>query len=236
MPSGSTRFSCTARVRSGARAALGRAELIAVRAVRRRPASTRRAPGPTGPCSIIVHGGRRGRRSTGAAGRARRPRPQAFLAGGIDPGQCRRRASGRRLSASTSARRSKCSPGIKDPAKVRALFDALRPTGARCSMRLDGRFGRFGGAYVPEILVPALEQLEAAFLDAQDDPASRPNSADLLATYAGRPTPLTRCRNLGGGAGAHLPEARGSAPRRRAQDQPGARPGAARQAHGQDAG
>ena len=38
-------------------------------------------------------------------------------------------------------------------------------------MRLDGRFGRFGGTYVPEILVPALEQLEAAFLDAQQDPA-----------------------------------------------------------------
>ena len=37
-------------------------------------------------------------------------------------------------------------------------------------MRLNGRFGRFGGCYVPEILVPALEQLEAAFLDAQDDP------------------------------------------------------------------
>jgi hypothetical protein len=34
-------------------------------------------------------------------------------------------------------------------------------------MRLSGRFGRFGGCYVPEILVPALEQLEAAFLDAQ---------------------------------------------------------------------
>ena len=38
-------------------------------------------------------------------------------------------------------------------------------------MRLNGRFGRFGGCYVPEILVPALEQLEAAFLDAQEDAA-----------------------------------------------------------------
>ena len=38
-------------------------------------------------------------------------------------------------------------------------------------MRLNGRFGRFGGCYVPEILVPALEQLETAFLDAQEDPA-----------------------------------------------------------------
>ena len=63
-------------------------------------------------------------------------------------------------------------------------------------MRLDGRFGRFGGCYVPEILVPALEQLEAAFLDAQDDPAFAEELNGLLADYAGRPTPLTRCRNL----------------------------------------
>ena len=66
-------------------------------------------------------------------------------------------------------------------------------------MRLDGRFGRFGGAYVPEILVPALEQLEDAFLDAQLDEAFQAELADLLSTYAGRPTPLTRCRNLGSG-------------------------------------
>jgi tryptophan synthase beta chain len=65
-------------------------------------------------------------------------------------------------------------------------------------MRLDGRFGRFGGCYVPEILVPALEQLEAAFLDAQEDSAFAAELNDLLANYAGRPTPLTRCRNLPG--------------------------------------
>jgi tryptophan synthase beta chain len=65
-------------------------------------------------------------------------------------------------------------------------------------MRLDSRFGRFGGAYVPEILVPALEQLEAAFVDAQDDPAFAAELNALLADYAGRPTPLTRCRNLPG--------------------------------------
>jgi len=65
-------------------------------------------------------------------------------------------------------------------------------------MRLSGRFGRFGGCFVPEILVPALEQLEAAFLDAQDDPAFAAELNDLLANYAGRPTPLTRCRNLPG--------------------------------------
>jgi tryptophan synthase beta chain len=65
-------------------------------------------------------------------------------------------------------------------------------------MRLNGRFGRFGGCFVPEILVPALEQLEAAFLDAQEDPAFAVELNDLLANYAGRPTPLTRCRNLPG--------------------------------------
>lgn len=65
-------------------------------------------------------------------------------------------------------------------------------------MRLNGRFGRFGGAYVPEILVPALEQLEAAFLGAQEDPAFAAELNGLLANYAGRPTPLTRCRNLPG--------------------------------------
>ena len=66
-------------------------------------------------------------------------------------------------------------------------------------MRLSGRFGRFGGCYVPEILLPALEQLEAAFLDSQHDRAFQDELDDLLATYAGRPTPLTRCRNLGAG-------------------------------------
>ena len=64
-------------------------------------------------------------------------------------------------------------------------------------MRLSGRFGAFGGVYVPEILVPALEQLEAAFLDAQEDAGFVAELERLLSTYAGRPTPLTLCRNLG---------------------------------------
>ena len=64
-------------------------------------------------------------------------------------------------------------------------------------MKLDGRFGRFGGCYVPEILVPALEQLEAAFLEAEEDAAFGAELEALLTTYAGRPTPLTRCRNVG---------------------------------------
>jgi len=64
-------------------------------------------------------------------------------------------------------------------------------------MRLTGRFGAYGGTYVPEILMPALVELEAAFLDAQEDESFQAELAGLLANYAGRPTPLTLCRNLG---------------------------------------
>jgi tryptophan synthase beta chain len=66
-------------------------------------------------------------------------------------------------------------------------------------MLMDGRFGRFGGCFVPEILVPALEELEAAFFSAEQDPDFRSELDGLLANYAGRPTPLTRCRNLADG-------------------------------------
>jgi tryptophan synthase beta chain len=65
-------------------------------------------------------------------------------------------------------------------------------------MRMTGRFGCFGGCFVPEILVPALEELEASFLDAEADPRFQAELDGLLTTYAGRPTPLTRCRNIGG--------------------------------------
>ncbi|MBM3884831.1 MAG: tryptophan synthase subunit beta [Gemmatimonadetes bacterium] len=58
-------------------------------------------------------------------------------------------------------------------------------------------YGRFGGSFVPEILVPALESLEAAFLDAQADPTFVAELETLLRTYAGRETPLYQCRQLG---------------------------------------
>jgi len=67
-----------------------------------------------------------------------------------------------------------------------------------------GAFGPFGGMYVPEILVPALEQLDAAFAAAQADPAFRAELADLLRDYAGRETPLYRCRHFAAGEGAAI--------------------------------
>jgi tryptophan synthase beta chain len=59
-----------------------------------------------------------------------------------------------------------------------------------------GRFGEFGGRFVPETLIPALEELEAEFRIAWSDPEFRRELAELLGSYAGRPTPVTECRRL----------------------------------------
>jgi len=60
----------------------------------------------------------------------------------------------------------------------------------------EGRFGRFGGRFVPESLISACEQLEAAFRVAWVDADFRSELDELLASYAGRPSPLTECYNL----------------------------------------
>ncbi|QCR08655.1 tryptophan synthase subunit beta [Brenneria rubrifaciens] len=61
---------------------------------------------------------------------------------------------------------------------------------------LNPYFGEFGGRYVPQILIPALRQLEEAFVSAQQDPDFQAEFLDLLKNYAGRPTALTLCKNL----------------------------------------
>ncbi|MGV0382410.1 tryptophan synthase subunit beta [Corynebacterium segmentosum] len=65
---------------------------------------------------------------------------------------------------------------------------------------LPAYFGEFGGQYVPESLIPALDQLEQAFVDAQNDPSFREELAGLLRDYLGRPTPVTEVKKLGGKA------------------------------------
>ena len=62
--------------------------------------------------------------------------------------------------------------------------------------KLNPYFGQFGGMFVPQILVPALKQLEAEFVKAQTCPEFLAEFSELLTEYAGRPTPLTLCRNL----------------------------------------
>lgn len=62
--------------------------------------------------------------------------------------------------------------------------------------RLPAYFGPYGGQYVPELLIPALDQLEDAFLEAQADPSFHAELDALMRRYLGRPTPVTELRNL----------------------------------------
>ncbi len=72
---------------------------------------------------------------------------------------------------------------------------------------LPPKFGPYGGQFVPETLMPALIELEQAFVDAQKDPAFRREFEGLLASFVGRPTPLTYAKRLSeqlGGAQIYL--------------------------------
>jgi tryptophan synthase beta chain len=70
------------------------------------------------------------------------------------------------------------------------------PGPASPSESRPGRFGVYGGRYVPETLVAALDELEQAYNEAKNDPAFQAELADLLHNYVGRPTPLTFCKRL----------------------------------------
>lgn len=68
----------------------------------------------------------------------------------------------------------------------------------------EGRFGDFGGRFVPETLVPACQELEEAFVEAWADPAFRAELDGLLVNYAGRPSPVTECPTLSDELGLRL--------------------------------
>ncbi|QQS26478.1 MAG: tryptophan synthase subunit beta [Actinomycetota bacterium] len=68
----------------------------------------------------------------------------------------------------------------------------------------SGRFGEFGGRFVPETLVPACIELERAFTEAWADDGFRRELADTLRDYTGRPSILTECKNLGAKLGLRL--------------------------------
>jgi tryptophan synthase beta chain len=67
---------------------------------------------------------------------------------------------------------------------------------ARTETGVEHRFGPYGGRYVPETLIPALDELEGAWVDARDDPAFRAELDSLLRDYVGRPTPLYAAERL----------------------------------------
>ncbi|MGA3217884.1 MAG: tryptophan synthase subunit beta [Acidimicrobiales bacterium] len=68
----------------------------------------------------------------------------------------------------------------------------------------SGRFGEFGGRFVPEALVPACQELERAFRSAWSDAAFRERYHAILRDYAGRPSPVSECHNLSGTLGVRV--------------------------------
>ena len=80
------------------------------------------------------------------------------------------------------------------PAPARGDHVHLLAPGPEPSDR--GRFGEYGGRFVPETLIPALEELEAEFRTAWASQEFRAELSELLTSYAGRPTPVTEARRL----------------------------------------
>jgi tryptophan synthase beta chain/phosphoribosylanthranilate isomerase len=96
-------------------------------------------------------------------------------------------------------------PGRKDLERVRAFVRAARGT-ARSGTRPDsaGYFGQFGGRYVPEILLPALEGLTEAYDALRDDPDFHEELRRERSAYAGRPTPLYLAERLSADLGLRV--------------------------------
>ncbi|MDB4898562.1 MAG: Tryptophan synthase beta chain [Gemmatimonadetes bacterium] len=72
------------------------------------------------------------------------------------------------------------------------------------SIQPTDRFGAFGGRYVPETLIPALDELEIAWATAQADASYRADLSEMLSTYVGRPSPLSEAPRLSAQVGARV--------------------------------
>jgi tryptophan synthase beta chain len=141
---------------------------------------------------------------------------RVVLAGRLDPDNVGAAIRVVRPWCVDASRGLESAPGIKDHGRIRAFVDAVRVAGApegftgrtapqSDSMRSgEGRFGRFGGRFVPETLVPALDELERGWRAARDDPVFVWELAHLGRTYAGRPTPLYLAERLAPGRRIYL--------------------------------
>ncbi len=146
--------------------------------------------------------------------RAHAPEVPVILAGGLTPGQRRRgdrgRAPVRRRRRQRGRVRARRQGPRADGGVRRARPGAGRrrrpgrtvsgPAGAAggvgATVGIEERFGPYGGRFVPETLVAALDELTVAWAEARDDPASGLSSTALLRDFVGRPTPLYLAERL----------------------------------------
>src|SRR6267143_6766992 len=113
-----------------------------------------------------------------------------------------RRFSKPSRGASTPARDLRNLPVSKITKKCANLLrqllkiETMTPPATSSQPDPGGHFGPYGGRFVPEVLMAPLEELEQAYLEARHDPGFQNELKDLLANYAGRPTPLYFAKRL----------------------------------------
>ena len=155
----------------------------------------------------------------------RRSKVPLILSGGLHAGNVAEAIDRTRPFAVDSASGTERAPGKKDEARMRALFAAVGADRIRRRKRprvstIEHRYGQYGGQFVPETLMPALAELEQAWLQTRADPTYGAELDGLLRDFGGRPTPLYRARTAVAESRARdLPKARGPQPHGLAQAQ-----------------
>ena len=131
-----------------------------------------------------------------------------WLAGGLGPGTVGSIMDRCRLELVDASSLLEASKGRKDTAKLEAFFKEIADHADFPVRRSDnGYFGPYGGRYVPEVLLRAIEEIEEAFLDYAGEPGFNAELDGLRADFIGRPTPLLHARNaslLLGGAQLYI--------------------------------
>ncbi|MFQ5699906.1 MAG: tryptophan synthase subunit beta [Myxococcota bacterium] len=116
---------------------------------------------------------------------------RVWIAGGLGPENVADAVRAARPHGVDACSALESSPGHKDPDRVRAFVTAARSAlGPRERPDAAGYFGRYGGRYVTETLIPALDELTEAYAVLCQDPGFARELDAALASYAGRPTPL----------------------------------------------
>ena len=125
---------------------------------------------------------------------------RVWIAGGLDPGNVAAAVRAARPHGVDASSGLESAPGAKDPERVKAFVReahaAAQHGGPAGLPDPQGYFGRYGGRFVPEILMPAVAELAETYDALRGDPTFAAELARERASYAGRPTPLYFARRM----------------------------------------